>query len=370
MRNLTTILLLFSFVIFETQAQSELECEQKSKAYANAIAVQFAKPKHNFSAVLALTDAWYSACGYSEPIIRAAILNELLAGNNHDSLIMGYFSSDLHYNYIDRLNSPPNAQDSNYFKENAAYFTYVPVKSKFDSICNKVANQLLDSTYLTSNSRLACRFFSDSPVSFRYTLNNSIYKKTSVYKIIRTNENNHADLESKLNLYFGTWKPFGANNTTFNLNPYIGIGMGKISSGIHTDFAFKLKLLMNDKAFEYKLDQTIHSVNSSYALSGEVNFGIPMYSGINTEFNVVIGAGLESMHTGLLTPAENEDETDTYHNMETVFFQLGLSTEKRQAEQQKIGLAAFLVLAPYNFSSHLITKFSGTSLCVELFIKL
>ena len=191
--------------------QDSIRCIRVTQIVEDSLVAHFSN--NNFNHFFPIIDLWIDSCGYSEPILRSIIMEELILRNPIDLAISDYFEAGFFDIYKNRN---MDAQEFNYYdfyKDNVVYYSYLPLNSPLNSIIQQRAFEWKDSTGLLPDEYLICHLFSDNYLSFETEAIKKKYRNSYIGKQIRKLYRAERDQFMGLEVYTGILGSSGLTNT-------------------------------------------------------------------------------------------------------------------------------------------------------------
>ena len=184
------------------------------------------------------------ACGKTEPLLRLKIINQIMKGVNSDSLITVYF--DIYSNILfNRIADSKELDYGRIYEGNQNYYGYIPLRSNFDNLIIDLATELIPKDYLSKNEKLICMLFSFDTEKYNKSIKKKEFSETEIVQLSKKQKAYYYDPFS-YKLMLGGWMPINDPNSTFGLNPQLGVGFGFENNKFQFDISMDLRVNLND----------------------------------------------------------------------------------------------------------------------------
>lgn len=322
---------------------------------------------NNYKAVGEILDEWTKSCGYSEVSKRIAIIKAIATQEKTENLISDYIYYKFEYKYKNRINVSKKENFGYIYMYDKYYFDYVPLRHPIDSLLRAKSSSLLLSGSLSYDEKLICTLFSENIDEYEMQLDNN--NDTSIIKQERENVcQNFRKYNFGINVFLGSYNPMGKSNV-FGNNFMFGFGVSTPLDGkLLIELAARMRINANDKNFNYHAFDEINSVNSKTSIYAGAFIGYKLFDNEKYLVYSKIGAGLETVDTGLKQKYEHKD--DVLYDVETIHLSASVSIMKPIFKVNYIGFELGYHYVPYHLVENLKTEFNTSSISAELFFRL
>ena len=189
-KNILILILLITSISIYSQNDTTLTT-RLNKPIKNCETIAFNSqsilPEYNISqldSIRKILSIWENQCGNCEPIIRLKILLNIKQKTFVDTNYEMYIAEHI-YIYKNRITVSKKNNYSKIFEYYKIYYSYVPLRSKFDEWTKTIAQNLLKEQKKGTSEYLLCLLFSEQIELFYDELKSKEYKenyvKTTVY---------------------------------------------------------------------------------------------------------------------------------------------------------------------------------------------
>lgn len=308
---------------------------------------------------------WESKCGTVEPVLRMKILLSIKNKRFYDSLSIEYINKYYIEKFNDRIDEKIKMIANDIFEQNKAYFDYVPLKGRFDSLTRSTAIDLLPEQENGTTQYFFCLLFSNYNTRFENELYSTKYYPNFITKQIKEREKTDPNyVKANISVNSGIWQPVGSLSNLFNTGGFIGIQGGfYISKQLHLDFFASIRGFGFQDKFGINRNDSIYNVLAKYGQ----NFGISIcwvnsYRE-NIFFDSFTGIGMENLHTDKRKISSKEDD---YETLETIDVHVGINIRYRFFKETTLGLNIKYHYVPYEHSKLLKRSIGNQYLTIGL----
>ena len=159
----------------------------------------------------------------------------------------------------------------------------------------------------------------------------------------------------------GAWMPMGRLTNAFRVAPSIGAFVGiPIRSDMAIDLGFQFAVPVSPRHFNYYRKNRFYDTTKAEAIASiSLRWRYQKIMAPNVYFTPYVGAGLNTLQTGL--KKENSDENDTYHYVETIGLFGGVSLRYK-----KVGCFIEYQYAPYSIADKVEDNFGNSAVNMGL----
>jgi hypothetical protein len=342
------------------------DCESVSWNAADLIIKRFNPSQLN--SINDIIKEWMSTCGDSEVAYRMIILESLVRGELAMDQLRQYFEKDLHYVLKNRIQDSNQGDFGYVYTSHKEYYGFIPLRHSIDSLTEATAKQLLQAGNLSREEELVCKLFSWNVDAFTQALEDNQYNETFIKSTLKKRVRDYAKNSPAFILYTGIYNSIGTEHV-FSQRPTFGLQLSSpLSNPFIVECGFKFRINQNDQSFQFYALGDTNIVNSDMSLFLGITIGYKLLE--RDKFLIVpkVGAGLESVSTGISKQKKNSDET-TYYDVETVHLTTSMAIMTPMFKTRYIGLEAAYHYCPYGLEENLYTKFNNHSYSLELFFR-
>jgi hypothetical protein len=311
---------------------------------------------------------WINQCGISECTQRLIILKNIMEGKPSAASIQTYFENYFHRILRNRIRDSRRIDYGYAYTGSKAYFGFVPLRHKIDSIVMEESVNLINTNSLNPDEKLICIIFSGDIEGFDKEIKKPEYNDGIIkqYMLEKIRDNGNGWLT--YTLYTGFYKPLSSSDI-FAYSPIVGVTFSSpLRNKLIVELGIKFRININDKSFNYYALGDTNNVNSDVSVFFGGLIGYKIYESKKLVLVPKFGIGLESVDTGI-SEKESKNEDETYYNIETIHLSLGLSAMTPVFRKSYIGVGINYHYCPYNTDHDLLTEFSNHLISTELFLR-
>jgi hypothetical protein len=368
MRILLTISVLTfwinSFGQIQNSSQEIPDCERLTSKTINKLTNDF--NQNQLDSFDLIINDWIKQCGVSECTQRLIIIEKIKNKKSSDVSIQIYFENDFQYALKNRI---ANSKQINYgyiYSDSKAYFGFVPLRHKIDSIVVEESLKLLKSNTLNLDERLMCIMFSGDIDGFDKAIKKHEYNESWIKKHLLRNFRDDKDRWLGKTLYSGLYIPMSSTDP-FSYSPILGLTVSSpLKNKLSVEFGIKSRISINGGSYSYYALGDTNHVHSGVRLFIGGFVGYKLYESKKLILLPKLGLGLESIDTGLSEKKKNSQNL-TYYNIETVHLSLGLSAMTPVLRASYMGIGINYHYCPYDLDKNLLTKFNNNLISTEIF---
>ncbi|HHT52912.1 MAG TPA: hypothetical protein GX007_07035 [Bacteroidales bacterium] len=130
-------------------------------------------------------DLWIDSCGYHEPTLRTLMMYELIHQQPVDWAVSSYFDMGYYEQFYNRMQDAQESDYYNYYDINKTYYGYLPLRSPLDSILQKNAEELLETSQYQQDEELILMLFSGDIDLFESKSIKRKYRKSTIGRYMR-----------------------------------------------------------------------------------------------------------------------------------------------------------------------------------------
>ncbi len=266
-------------------------CEEVSQSTSEVFA-EYIQQGDIDSAKLIL-NYWEEKCEFSEPVIRARILIDLMESEDLDYLINKDFMWYL-YNFQTRQDYGP--QGFPYY-DVGPYFGFVQPHSLFDKVLTKAFTELLAENNMDKQSTLISKFYTGQFDSVFHELQKDQLLDMPIHDVYHAEVKQVRKMtEGHFGWITGAWVPTGELKT-LGVHPDLGFLAGWKIDRWNYDFimAFKFLKAKNEYLATRKSSNTPESTNHFFG--GQIGFevGRDIFNKRNHEFQLLSGIAMDGI---------------------------------------------------------------------------
>jgi len=372
-KYISILLILFLSTIVYSQNDSILN-KRLNKTVVNCETIAFNSqamlPKYDFSqidSIIKILSIWEKECGNVEPIIRLKILLDIKQKKFIDTAYENYITNYI-YIYKNRISETKRHNYNEIFEYNKGYFSYVPLKSKFDEWTKNIAENLLVAQRKGTSEYLFCLLFSEKTDLFYEEIKSKEYKRNYVKITVYDEKYETWQKGMVYNAIIGVWIPIGNLSNTFSISPNIGFRAGfTFKNAMRFDIGVNVRIHTNSKPFEINADNAITQVNSNTGITGGLWFTKEYRLKNKIMIDAIGGIGVGIIDTDLKKANPNpDDDSSDYYSITTADFSLGVNIRKRIFIKHSVGLNISYHFAPYNLDDKLVNNIGNQFLTTNL----
>jgi hypothetical protein len=135
-----------------------LDCEQQTLKTINRLTEDF--NQNQLDSFDIIINDWIKLCGISECTQRMIILKNIKDKKPSDISIQTYFENNLQRELRNRIEDSKRINFGYIYSDSKAYFGFVPLRHKIDSIVMEESLKLIKSNTLNPDEKLICTMFS------------------------------------------------------------------------------------------------------------------------------------------------------------------------------------------------------------------
>ncbi|PKP48184.1 MAG: hypothetical protein CVT94_09170 [Bacteroidetes bacterium HGW-Bacteroidetes-11] len=313
-----------------------------------------------------IANDWIKICGISEFTQRLIVLKNIIDKAPSLASIQTYFENDFQYVLRNRIVDSKRINYGYLYSDNKAYYGYVPLRHKIDSLVMEEAMNLLRTDSLKPDEKLMCILFSGDIEGFDTEIKKSEYNDSYIKQFLNDKYRDYSNHWMGIAVYTGFFKPISSKDV-FSYSPVIGFTFSSpLRNKLVVELGFKMRININDDHFNYYAMGDTNYVNSETTLFLGALVGYKIYESKKLILMPKFGIGLESVSTGLSEDKKNSEEKK-YHDIETINLSLGLSAMTPVFRKSYIGIGINYHFCPYQADKKLLTKFDNNLISTELF---
>jgi hypothetical protein len=342
-----------------------VNCENVTLNAIDEIAQMFSSG--NLDSFNLLVNEWIKLCGLSEYAQRLIVLKTIVCNEPSIDSIKTYFRNDFDFSLRNRIYASQSVDFGYVYAQNKSYFSYVPLKHPMDSLIMQIAEEQITSKMLTDDEKLLCILFTGDVNGYDNLVRIVKERDSFIASHIRETRYNYYKNWISYSLYFGLYAPIGSNKI-FSNSPTFGLTMSSpLMFDFITEVGMKIRINTNDQDFTYYALGKPNLVNSDMSVYIGGFLGYKLFENKTLTIIPKLGAGLESVNTGLSQQINNHEEE--YFNVETLHLSLGISLMLPISAKNYIGIQLDYNYSPYELDKNLVTSFDNNALSCEFFFK-
>lgn len=342
------------------------DCERMTILTINQLSEDFEDNKLDSLEIIG--NDWIKLCGISEFTQRLIVLKNIIDKEPVITSVQTYFENHFQYVLRNRIADSKRINYGYLYSDNKAYYGYVPLRHKIDSLLMEEATNLLRTDSLIPDEKLICILFSGDIEGFDTEIKKSEYNDSYIKQFLNDKYRTYSNHWMGFAVYTGFFKPISSKDV-FSYSPVIGFTLSSpLRNKLVVELGFKIRININDDHFNYYAMGDTNYVNSETTLFLGALVGYKIYESKKLILMPKFGIGLESVSTGL-SEAKKNSEDKTYHNSETIHLSLGLSAMTPVFRKSYIGIGINYHYCPYQTDKKLLTKFDNNLISTELFYR-
>ncbi|MCU4173818.1 hypothetical protein [Carboxylicivirga sp. N1Y90] len=311
---------------------------------------------------------WENYCGGSEVLYRLRIYLALVQRQGIQTHVNLFFINDYSDKYLNRFYASQKNDYGNIYTENKAYFSYVPLRSKIDSILISNYTNLLEVGYLTTDEKIICLLFSGNEEAFEKKLKSAKKRESYLKQLSANNAREYKDHTMSYNLYTGFYKSIGKDNF-FSYSPIIGFTFSTpLRYKLQVELGIKFRINQDSKNFDFNALGKTHNVSSDYSVFFGGLVGYKVIDKDHLKLIPKLGLGLESVSTGITEDVKNSDKKE-YYDVDVPHLSLGIAALTPIFKTNYIGIELSYHYCPYHWDSSLISTFNNNLFSTELLVR-
>lgn len=368
MRIRLIILLIFSGISLYGQNKNSsyeiTDCELLTHKTIDKLTIEL--ENHQFASFDTILSEWIKQCGISECTQRLIVLENIINDNSSMASIQKYLENDLLQVFRNRIEYSKRINFGYIYSDSKAYYGYVPLRHKIDSVIMKESLYLLKTKRLNLDEKLICILFSGNIEEFDDEIKKNEYNKSFIKQYLKKVYRDINNRWLSYTIYLGVFTPIKSNDI-FSTSPMFGLTFSSpLNYKYIVELGMKVRLNINDDSFNYYALGETNLVNSDYSIFFGGLIGYKIYESKNMILMPKFGIGLESIDTGLSEKKKNSADT-TYYNIETIHLSLGFSAMIPVFNKSYLGFGINYHYCPYQLDAGLINKFDNDLISTEIF---
>lgn len=341
-----------------------IDCEQLTQKTINRLTNDF--NQNQLDSFDLIINNWITQCGISECTQRLIILKNIKDKKPSDICIKTYFENNFQNVLRDRIEDSKRINYGYIYADSKAYFGFVPLRHKIDSIVMKESILLLKTNALSSDEKLICIMFSGDIEGFDKEIEKQEHKESYIKQFLLKKYRDNNNRWLAYTIYTGFYKPIGIKDV-FSYSPMFGLTFSSpLSNKLVVELGMKIRININDGSFNYYALGDTNHVNSDFSVFFGGLVGYKIYESEKLILVPKFGIGLESVSTGI-SERKNNSQDKTYHDIETFHFSFGLSAMTPVFRKDYVGIGINYHYCPYQIDKNLYTKLGNNLISTEIF---
>ena len=360
--------LLYAGLFGQTIGYSDdlVHCEPLTMKTINQLSEAF--QTNQLNSFDSIVNNWTKHCGISECTQRIIIIKNIKDHKPSDASILLYLENDFHTMFNDRYNSANKIDYGYIYEANKAYFGFVPLRHKIDSVLTEECKRLLLSDSLTTDEKIMCYIFSGDYESYKKLIKKTARHESVIkdYFLIKYREDRNAWLG--YSLYTGIHIPVGSYNL-FPASACFGPGVSSpFSKKLIFEFGFRYLLNSKNNNFylNYNGDTSYVTTPDHLIVTGSVGYKI--YETKKLTIMPKFAIGSEVLTTDIPHKINSSLDT-TYFKFMPLHFAPGVTAFIPIFRKCYLGFSVNYHFCPFNWYDKLISEINTSAFSAEISFK-